>query len=226
METVAVIIPAAGAGKRFGGTENKVLQPMKERPVFLRTLDLFATREDVCQVLLCVAPAGREALAGRFGAELDRMAVQLVDGGAARTDSVRNALAAVDAKAGLICVHDAVRPCVPVSCIDAVFAQAAASGAAILAVPIHGTVKKADAENVIEQTVDRTGLWEAQPPQVFRADMLRQAYATPAPATDDAHLVQAAGFPVRLVAGDVRNVKITTGGDLAFAEAVFDSLTD
>ena len=153
------------------------------------------------------------------------MGVKVTAGGSTRPQSVKNALANVPAQAELVCVHDAVRPCVSPLWVDAVFAEARKSGAAILAYPVHGTLKKVSEANVIDQTVPRSGLWEAQTPQVFGRDLLVKAYEGDiSGATDDAQLVEAMGHPVSIVAGDPRNVKITTPSDLALAAAVIKSL--
>jgi 2-C-methyl-D-erythritol 4-phosphate cytidylyltransferase len=244
---VSVIVPAAGRGKRFGGMQNKVFERLKGRPIFIRALELFANRDDVCQILLVVSAEDRPTVAERFGGNLGLMGVTMVEGGAQRTDSVRNALAQVSAEADFVAVHDAARPCVSAIWIDEVFAAAQASGAAILACPVHGTLKKVASidetpqavsilgEKIaaaprrryrIEQTLERLdGVWEAQTPQVFRKDLLVAAYAKASgPATDDAKLVEAAGYPVAVVPGDVRNVKITTSADMALAAAVVDTL--
>lgn len=223
MASVSVILPAAGASTRFGAETSKILQPLKGEPVFLRSIHLFSRRPDVGQILLVVSEAQREDLAERYERVLAGEKVQLIKGGADRTGSVRNALAAVAEDAELVCVHDAVRPCVGQAHIDAVFDAAHAHGAAILAWPIHGTVKQA-AEDIIERTVDRSGLWQAQTPQVFRTDWLIEAYASGQSATDDAAMVEATGRAVHLVTGDPRNIKITTPVDLAMAEAVIDTL--
>jgi len=223
MAKVSVILPAAGSGTRFGGAQNKIFQRIKGQPLFLRTLELFTGRDDVVQVQLVVSPADMPEVAERFGGHLEFMGVSLCEGGAQRGDSVRNALARVRGDADLVCVHDAVRPCVSPIWIDAVFAQAHAAGAAILAYPIHGTLKKVR-DKIIQQTVSREHLWEAQTPQVFRTELLRRAYDQPTAATDDAALVEALGEPVAVVLGDPRNIKITTPGDLALAEAVIDSI--
>ena len=222
MVTVSVILPAAGSGTRFGGKQNKIFQRLKGQPLFLRTLELFTGREDVVQVQLVASPADLPEIAERFGG-LGFMGVGLCEGGAQRGDSVRNALANVRDDADLVCVHDAVRPCVSPLWIDAVFAQAHATGAAILAYPVHGTLKTVR-DNTIERTVSREHLWEAQTPQVFRTALLRRAYEQPTAATDDAGLVEALGERVSVVLGDPRNIKITTPGDLALAEAVIDSI--
>ncbi|MBC8372532.1 MAG: 2-C-methyl-D-erythritol 4-phosphate cytidylyltransferase, partial [Planctomycetes bacterium] len=162
-------------------------------------------------------------LSRRFGGELTALGAELVEGGARRSDSVRNALARLDESAELVCVHDAVRPCASPERIDAVFQTAAESAAAILACPLHGTIKKVDPSGRIITTVDREGLWEAQTPQVFDKNLLIEAYALGGDATDDAEMVQRTGRKVTVVASDMNNIKITTQADLALAEAVFRS---
>ena len=225
MAKVAVIVPGAGASERFGGSSNKILQRLGgSQPVVLRTLEAFTSRDDVCQVQLVVSEADREAVKDKYGSNLGFMGVKLVTGGATRTESVRNALATVADEAELICVHDAARPCIAQPWIDRVFTEATKSGAAILAIPLHGTLKKVTDAGVIDETVPREGLWEAQTPQVFRRDILLAAYDGAAAATDDAALVEATGHAVTVVPGDPRNLKITTPADLAFASAVLRTL--
>jgi len=225
MAKVSVIVPAAGAGKRFGGKENKIFQRIKSQPLFIRTLELFTSRDDVIQTQLVAAESDIETLKSRYGGNLGFMGVKLVAGGARRSESVRNALANVDERADLVCVHDAVRPCVSQLWIDAVFAEAEKTGAAILAYPVHGTLKRVSPGKIIDQTVPRADLWEAQTPQVFARNVILKAYqADVSAATDDAQLVEAAGHPVSVVLGDPRNVKITTPRDLAMAAAIIDTL--
>ncbi|MDP6636081.1 MAG: 2-C-methyl-D-erythritol 4-phosphate cytidylyltransferase [Phycisphaerae bacterium] len=223
MPNVSVILPAAGSGKRFGADANKIFQPLAGRAIFLRSMDLFAGRDDVCQILLVASAGDIAELSERFGAELADLGAELVEGGAQRSDSVRNALARLDDAAELVCVHDAVRPCVLPGQVDAVFAAAAETGAAILASPLHGTIKKVGESGKILQTVDRQGLWEAQTPQVFDKVLLIEAYSLGGQATDDAETVQRTGREVTVVQSDSNNIKITTQADLAFAEAVIRS---
>ena len=225
MKRVSVIIPAAGTAQRFGAGRNKIFEPIEGEALFLRSIRLFAGRPDVCQIVLVVADEDRPAVEAEYGAALGEMDVALAAGGTDRTGSVRNGLSAVADDADLICVHDAARPCVRPERIDAVFAAADEHGAAILAWPIHGTIKRAT-DHVIVETVDRDELWQAQTPQVFRRDWLIDALASGASATDEAALVEQSGRPVRLVEGDPRNIKITTPADLELARAVvrsFDS---
>ena len=223
---VSVIIPAAGESRRYGGKTKKVFDRLNGRPVFIRSVELFVNRDDVCQTLLVVAEDDMDDLRLHHEGSLGFMGVQVVLGGADRTASVRNALAKVSDQADLICVHDAARPCVSPLWIDEVFAAAAKTGAAILACPLHGTLKRVapDGKTILE-TVPRDALWEAQTPQVFRRDILLAAYENASgPATDDAALVEATGTPVTIVPCDARNVKITTPRDMAFAAAVVDAL--
>ena len=222
---VSVIIPAAGASQRYGGKTKKIFERLRDRPVFVRSLELFVNRKDVCQVQLVAAAEDMETMKARYAANIGFMGVKVVAGGATRTESVRNALARVVDEADFVCVHDAVRPCVSVLWIDDVFAAAEKTGAAILARPVHGTLKRVGDGRTIEQTVDREGLWEAQTPQVFRKELLLRAYdQADGAADDDAALVEALGEAVTVVPGDLRNVKITTRRDLSLAAAVVDAL--
>ncbi|MBU0640409.1 MAG: 2-C-methyl-D-erythritol 4-phosphate cytidylyltransferase [Planctomycetes bacterium] len=172
MAKVAVIIPAAGAGQRFGGNVKKPFAQIDNRPIFIRTIELFISRPDVCQTLLTVAPEDYDVVKEKYAANIMFMGVKLVRGGAERYESVQAALAEVDEAAELVCVHDAVRPCVLDTWIDQVFEEATKSGAAILAAPLAGTIKRVAESGAIDETVSRAGLYEAQTPQVFRRDLL------------------------------------------------------
>lgn len=221
MAKVAVIIPAAGAGQRFGGNVKKPFAQLDNRPIFIRAIELFINRDDVCQTVLTVAPDDYDVVKEKYAANIMFMGIKLVRGGKERFDSVRAALAEVDAAAELVCVHDAVRPCVLESWIDNVFAEAGKSGAAILAAPLTGTIKRVAGSGIIDETVPREGLYESQTPQVFRKDLLQRAYAE-CPAdfrpTDDAQLVERLGHGVSIVETDRRNIKITTPGDMSLAQ--------
>jgi 2-C-methyl-D-erythritol 4-phosphate cytidylyltransferase len=224
---VAVILPAAGRSSRFRDKEKKPFATLDGRAVWLRSAELFVTRSDVVQCLIAVAKDDQEVFRRRYGANLAFMNVQIVDGGAERFDSVANALAQVKPEADFVAIHDAVRPCVTDTLIDAVFAEAVKTGAALLAVPVADTVKQVDAQHQVKATLARTGLWLAQTPQVFRRDWLAGAYANRAKLgndiTDDAQLIEAAGHPVHVVEGAASNLKITTKSDLSLAEAILKS---
>jgi 2-C-methyl-D-erythritol 4-phosphate cytidylyltransferase len=219
----AVILPAAGKSSRFQDPHyKKPFASLDGRPVWLHAAEKFANRSDVCQTLLVVSPADRDEFDSKFGGNAALLGVEVVNGGAERSDSVANALARVKPEAEFVAIHDAARPCLAKEWIDTVFAAAATSGAAILAIPIHGTIKRAAAGQTVQETVARDGLWEAQTPQVFRTQLLRDAYARAGaePATDDAQLVERLGHPVTLVPGSRLNLKITSKEDLRIAGAL------
>ncbi len=222
----AVIIPAAGAGKRFGGDVKKPFAQLDGRPVFMRTVELFLSREDVCQVILAVSPDDYDVVREKYAANIMVLDIKLVQGGHERFASVRKALDAVDDAAELVAVHDAVRPCVTQGWIDRVFARAAETGAAILAAPLVGTIKRV-ADGQISETVPRAGLYEAQTPQVFHRDLLVKAYenlADDAAPTDDAEVVERSGHPVAIVETDRRNLKITTRSDMTLASTILKGM--
>ncbi len=224
MSRFAVILPAAGKSSRFRDREKKPFVNLDGRAVWLRCAELFITRDNVCQCLVVVAPEDQETFRRRYQANLAFMNVQIADGGAERFESVANALALVKAEANFVAIHDAARPCLTKELIDTVFGCAAKSGAAMLAVPVADTIKRADNKGVVQETVPRSNLWLAQTPQVFRRDWLVEAYARRAQLgrdiTDDAQLIEAAGHPVYLVQGSTGNIKITAREDLALAEAI------
>lgn len=224
MAKFAVILPAAGRSSRFRDKEKKPFAQLDGRAVWLRTAELFVTRDDVCQCVLVVARDDQEMVRRRYGANLAFMNVQIADGGAERFESIANALALLRPEAEFVAVHDAVRACLTEELVRAVFAKAEKAGAAMLAVPVTDTVKQVDDQQRVQATVSRQGLWLAQTPQVFRRDWLLDAHARRGELgrdiTDDAQLVEAAGHPVHVVEGATTNIKITTRGDLALAEAI------
>jgi 2-C-methyl-D-erythritol 4-phosphate cytidylyltransferase len=224
MPQFAVILPAAGKSSRFKEKEKKPFTNLDGRAVWLRTAEHFVTRKDVCQVIVVVAKDDQEMFRRRYGANLAFLNVRIADGGSERFESVANALALLPPEAEFVAIHDSVRPCVTEALIDAVFAKAAQTGAALLALPVADTVKKVGSGQKVEATLPRQGLWLAQTPQVFRRDWIVDAHANRKKLgkeiTDDAQLVEAAGHPVYTVEGAPSNIKITTRADLLLAEAI------
>jgi 2-C-methyl-D-erythritol 4-phosphate cytidylyltransferase len=224
MAKIAVILPAAGKGERFGSEGRKTLAKLDGRPVFLRSLELFVNRKDVCQTILAVAGGDLKEIKEKYAANLGFMGVQVVEGGEHRHDSVRAALETVSDEADLVAIHDAVRPCTTSAMIDAVCAEADKTGAAILAAPLYGTIKRVAESGVIDATVPRENLYEAQTPQVFRRELIVGAYAnlpdSTETVTDDAQVAELAGHPVSVVKSDATNLKITTRDDLTLAHAI------
>ena len=226
MPKVAVILPAAGQSTRFKlGQQKKVFTELKGRAVWLRSAEHFVNRDDVVQTIVAISPSDDDFFKNKFRPNLAFMAVDLVHGGDSRAETVRNALAQVNDEADFVAVHDAARPMLTAKWVDQIFNAAFESGAAIPAVPVANTLKRVDGR-VITDTVDRTGLWGAQTPQVFRRDILEKAYeaANDMDATDEAQLVQNIGHPVQVVVGSSMNFKITTTSDFNMAEALIDRL--
>jgi len=217
----AVILPAAGKSSRFRDEHyKKPFAPLAGRAVWLHAAERFLNRDDVIQTILVIAPEDREQFMLKCAANLAIMGLEVVDGGAERADSVAAGLARVKPTADFVCVHDAVRPCLVDEWITRVFQAAERTGAAIFAVPVTATLKRVGAQHIIQETVAREELWEAQTPQVFRRELLVQAYAQRGElaATDDAQLVERLGHPVTVVPGSVLNLKITSKEDLRLAE--------
>jgi 2-C-methyl-D-erythritol 4-phosphate cytidylyltransferase len=227
MPKFAVILPAAGNSTRFQQqNRKKVFVELKGRPVWVRAVEHFVNRDDVVQTLLTIAPADLEWFREKFRANLAFLNVEVVPGGKERADSVQNALAKVRHDADFVAVHDAARPLLAKEWVNQVFAAAEKHGAAILAIPATSTLKRVDANQQIQQTVDRTGLWVAQTPQVFRRQLLIDAFEKRGSlnATDESQLVEKLGHPVQAVPGSPLNLKITTQDDFRMAEALLDVL--
>jgi 2-C-methyl-D-erythritol 4-phosphate cytidylyltransferase len=227
MPTFGVILAAAGQSSRFQDANyKKPFAPLAGRPVWLHSAERFTDRPDVKQLVVVVAPDDREAFVEKFGANLAFMGITLAEGGQHRAESVRRGLEKLGPDIDTVAIHDAARPCVAAAWIDKVFATGARTGAAILAIPVVGTLKRVGADGTITATVDRTGLWEAQTPQVFSRALLERAFAT-APAgqpTDEAAVVEALGHPVTVVPGSPLNIKITSREDLRMAEKCLEAL--
>ena len=227
MARFGVILVAAGQSSRFRDANyKKPFAPLAGRPVWLHSAEKFTDRDDVKQVVVVVAPEDREAFLEKFGASLAFMRITLAEGGAERADSVKNGLEKLAPEIDIIAIHDAARPCLATEWIDRVFAAGAKTGAAILATPVVSTLKRVGPDHVIRETVDRTGLWEAQTPQVFSRSLLERAFTAAAgrPATDEAGLIEALGHPVTVVPGSPINLKITSREDLRLAEQALKAL--
>ena len=226
--TVALIV-AAGSGQRLGADRPKALVELRRRPLLQWSLDVLAATPDVQQIVIAL-PAGVDRPSGLDGpARVDgRPAGAIfVPGGAVRSDSVRRALAGAPGgdPAEAILVHDAARPLLTVGLVERVLAALAGepgADAAIAALPVTDTIKHADREGFVTQTLDRRSLWAVQTPQVFRRAALQRALDVPdevlAEATDDAWLIERVGGRVLVVPGEEQNLKVTTPLDMSLAE--------
>jgi 2-C-methyl-D-erythritol 4-phosphate cytidylyltransferase len=201
--TVVGIVPAGGSGERLGADRPKAFVVCAGRPMVEWSLDAL---QPSCSRIVVAAPPSHV----RPG---------WVAGGSSRSASVRNALdAAPDAT--VVVVHDAARPLVTAGLVRECLAALEGVDGVIAASPASDTVHVSSSDRLIRETPDRSTLWTAQTPQVFRADILRRALAGGDSATDEAALVAAVGGTVRLIEGPSDNIKVTTQTDLRLAEAL------
>ena len=217
---VLVIIPAGGAGSRFGAQIPKQFHLLAGKPILQHTIERFLGDEEVEKIIVPVVEA---ALPGVDRSPVAR--VQFVAGGKTRLQSVTRAFEAAKDDFDFVGIHDAVRPFFRHATFRAVLQAASESGAAFPALPVTDTIHVLE-NGMIRETLDRSTLAAAQTPQCFRADVLRdvlrRAAETGDDGTDEAGLAARYGYKVRAVPGDGMNMKITRPDDLALAEAHFN----
>ena len=220
--SVAVVIPAGGAGTRLGGRTPKQFLKVGGVPILAATVRHFVSHPDVDTIVVAAPATLVDRTERLLRAHSRGTRLTVVAGGAERQESVWCGLRSVPLDSEIILVHDAVRPFITRALIDAVVRAARDAGAAICALPIAETVKRVRGD-VVETTIDRSGLWTVQTPQGFRAALLREAHEQARRdgvlGTDDAMLVERLGQPVKVVRGSEANVKITTPEDLRRARA-------
>lgn len=218
------IIPAGGAGTRMGRNRPKQYLELAGEPVLLHTLRAFAAVEEVDGIIVVVPEewqAQTRALVHQYALV---KVLQVVCGGKRRQDSVANGLGVVPEGTRLVLVHDGARPLVTPSLIQRCLDGAKEHGAAMAALPVSDTLKKVTPDGVIEATVDRTFLYQAQTPQVMSASVLRQglqqAEADGFEGTDEGSFLERIGQKMVVVDGDEQNIKVTRPGDLVIAENI------
>lgn len=255
MEKLSVILPAAGKSTRFGGGGvKKVFSLLAGKPVWLRSAEIFSSLDFVEKIVVVLSPDDQDFFHQAFANEIKDLNLLVVAGGKERHQSVQNGLIALfpelfrsiklnDTARGdsavvhpleiivdqsvnhWVAIHDAARPLVRPAQVKEVFSEAVQNGAAILGSPITATIKKVSRQKV-EKTVDRTGLFSAQTPQIFSTSILTSAYAHAEQTsqdsipTDECLLLESAGFPVSMVIGDDQNIKLTHQSDMVLAEAI------
>jgi 2-C-methyl-D-erythritol 4-phosphate cytidylyltransferase len=227
MASFGVILVAAGKSSRFGDANyKKPFAPLAGRSVWLHAAEKFLDHDDVKQVVIVIAREDREYFMDKFGADIAFLGIKVAEGGEYRSDSVFSGFAALKKEIEFVAIHDAARPCLATRWIDNVFKTAVTTGAAILATPVVSTLKRIDEQQCIEGTIDRTNLWEAQTPQVFRRTLLADAFEkdTQRTATDEAQMAEAAGHTVTVVNGSPMNLKITSTEDIRLAEQILKVL--
>lgn len=221
----AAVVVAAGSATRMEGID-KVLTPLADVPVLVRTLRVFQNCDDIDEIVVVT----REDLLVEVSRLCREFALEKVSkvvvGGKERIYSVQAGLAEVRQDAELIAIHDGARPLLPPDVLEEVLRKAAQTGAAAPAVPITDTVKRAE-DGLAVETVDRSTLFAVQTPQVFQADLIRAAVQKALEdgevLTDDCAAVERLGMKVALTRGSRENLKLTTPFDLIVGEAILDA---
>lgn len=214
----AAIIVAAGSSRRMGF--DKLLAPLAGKPVLLRTLEAFEACADIGEII--VVSSGDAAQAVESWRESLKKLTRVVAGGAERHLSVWNGLSALSPSPHIVAVHDGGRPLITSAQISKCIAGAREWKAVACARPVTETLKRADSSGCITESIERTGAWVMETPQVFDRALLVRAYEKVIHegllVTDEVSAVQALGVPVHVVENTSPNLKITFPADLALAE--------
>lgn len=224
--TTGAIIVAAGSGERLGADVPKALVRVAGLPLVTWSARALSQAADVGPIVITCPPGMEREMSAAVGAHAALHAI--VPGGSSRQRSVAAGLAALPADVDLILVHDAARPLITAALVNTLVRRVRTEGAVIAAAPVADTLKRADGHDRVDATVDRSGLWGAQTPQVFRAEVIRGVFAD-APdaeldsATDCSGMAERRGIPVTLVDPGAPNIKVTTPADLALVEVLLGS---
>ena len=224
LSDVAVIVAAGGRGKRMGAPFNKQYLELKGRPLLAYTLEVFL-RLKPGQMVVVVGPGEKELFEQKVLPCLKgKSDLKIVSGGALRQDSVYNGLKALKSGSEYVCIHDGARPFVTPALVHSVLKGSREVGGAAACVPLKDTIKEVDASGYSITTPPREKYRAVQTPQVFRRDIIIDAYARAREegflSTDETSLVERYGYRVLMVPGTFSNIKVTTPEDLFFAEAI------
>ena len=218
MVRVGAIVPAAGCSARMRGVD-KLFIPLEDRPLLAWCVDTLERSPMVARIVVSISPE-RMSAAESMGRERRWMKTAFVHGGARRQDSVARALAALG-DVDWVLVHDGDRPFLDERLIEQGLHAARETGIAVASMPVTDTVKVVDREDMVVSTLERDTLRAVQTPQVFRADIIRDAYShLEETVTDDAMLAERLKYAVRLYPGSRDNLKVTTPDDLLVAQAI------
>jgi 2-C-methyl-D-erythritol 4-phosphate cytidylyltransferase len=222
---VGAIIAAAGFGRRMRTDRPKQLLVLDGTPIIVHTIRKFAACSVIDYVIVTATRDSADEVRDLVKSAGFKKPVTVIEGGERRQDSVAAGLQHLQPGTEIVAVHDGVRPFVSVADIENVVREAERSGAAILGVPIVDTVKQAEKE-FVECTLTREHLVLAQTPQVFRTEILNEAFESARKdeyyGTDESSLVERLGRPVAIVRGSERNIKITRPSDLTLALAFLE----
>jgi 2-C-methyl-D-erythritol 4-phosphate cytidylyltransferase len=219
-QKVGAVIGAAGDSQRMGGID-KIFALVGGKPALAHVIATFQQCNSIDQVIVVVSQQNIESVRQLVAEQGWSKVTKVWPGGERRQDSVAAGLSWLK-DCGWVVIHDGARPLVTIGLIEDGLAAARETGAAVAAVPVTDTIKMAGDDRVVYQTPPRQNLWAIQTPQVFRFDIIAEAYhQAKAEVTDDASLVEQLGYRVKLYMGSYDNIKITTLDDLALAEVLW-----
>lgn len=226
---VSAVVPSAGISRRLPGLVEKPYLPLGSKPILAWTLQRLSECPQIDEIIVVVSRDNlgmcQEEVISRYGLSKVK---KLVPGGQTRGESVYNGLQEINSEADIVLIHDGVRPFVTKDIVNSTLEAALISGAVVCAVPVVSTVKRVREDLTVEQTIERQHLVMVQTPQVFKKDLIVNAYARAKEegfqATDDAALVEWSGYPVKVVMGSYNNIKITTPDDLILARAMLNGM--
>ena len=219
--SVCAVVPAGGTGTRMGGTVPKQFLELNGKPILYYTLK---TLQDcgIISELILVVPEKEYENACTDWLGKPEIVTKVVVGGEKRQDSVYNGFCELSPQTEIVLVHDGVRPFLSHQMIQESVDAAREYGAAITAIRVNDTIKKVEDSGLVSKTVDRDGLWRVQTPQVFRYELLEEAFKKANSekfyGTDEGTLIEHLGKPVKVVEGSEQNIKITRPEDLRLSE--------
>ena len=220
MEKVGAIVVAAGIGKRMGGTD-KIFANLAGKPLLARTVDVFQRCPAIDQVVIVLHEDRLQEGWQLINENRLSKVSDVCPGGVRRQDSVKEGLQKL-CDCQWVVIHDGARPCLSQTLIDEGLDEARQSGAAVPALSVTDTIKVVDSDSFVVETPLRQHLRSVQTPQVFRYDIITEAYRrSDSDVTDDATLVENLGYRVKVYPGSDTNIKVTTPEDLYLAEAFF-----
>jgi len=211
---------AAGRSQRMGGAD-KMSALLGGKPILVRVVDTFQKCNLVDQIVIVLSKPNLEQCRQLVAEQEWSKVTDVCLGGKRRQDSVLAGISHLD-DCQWVVIHDGARPLVTEDLIYQGLTEARATGAAVAAVPVTDTIKMAGDDRLVQQTLLRHKLWAVQTPQVFRFDIIAEAYRrAKGEVTDDASLVEQSGYRVKLYMGSYDNIKLTAANDLALAEILW-----
>jgi 2-C-methyl-D-erythritol 4-phosphate cytidylyltransferase len=223
-QTVAIIV-AAGKGNRMGSSTLKQYLVLGDKAILCHTVDVFNECMEIDRIILVLPDEDFSFCRNKILSPIHLgKPIDFVSGGQERQDSVAKGLEAVHTHDSIVVIHDGVRPFIRISEIRECLREARETGACAMGMHAQDTLKKTDPEGYVQETIERKYIWMVQTPQAFKYQIIKNAHKQAARngyrGTDDAQLVEKAGYPVKMILGSRFNFKITTPEDFELARTM------